>query len=83
MKINPNDYRKTLDALKPKLLEATPKTLHSCIVELAVGSHVPIQAVLAYALRNDVLGPLQALQDLDAKNRAFYRYDCVAPWKDL
>lgn len=83
MTLNPNKYRKTLDALKPKLLELLPKDLHKGIVELAVTSHVPIQALVAYALRDDVLGPRDELKHIDSVNRKFYGYEIINEWNDL
>lgn len=83
MTLNPNNYRKTLDAFKPTLLDTPVKILHETIVTLAVASHVPIQAIVAYALRDDVLGPLDALLRLDTSNRKFYGYTEVTPWNDL
>lgn len=78
MKLDPNAYRRTLDALRPQIIlfGSDPRKL----TELAVASHVPLLAVVLYAYR--VLGPNPIMFDRAYQLMEFYQYKEVTPWKD-
>lgn len=85
MILNPNLYRTNLDSMKEAILLATPGEVpkFNTLTLLSLGSHVPFAAVLAYALRSDVCGPLPELQRVLDKTIKFYNYEAITPWSDI
>ena len=81
MRLNPNDFRTTLDAIGPEL-KSTRDTPERRCSEAAVNTHVPLLAVVLYALRPEVLGEVPRLRELAATLTKFYRYSVVVPWLD-
>lgn len=82
MRLDPNRFRKTLNDLRPQLLNPRFDVMKR-VGEAAVGSHVPIVAVALFVLRTDVLGELPAIRDLVTRLTEFYRYDEIIAWSDL
>jgi hypothetical protein len=76
MKLNPNSYRRTLDAMRPSM------ELHRCeerkLTELAVSSHVPLAAVLKYA--RDFVPGGEGLDSVLAGLVKFYGYTEIKEW---
>lgn len=81
MKLDPNHYRRSLDAVKDQLLES--KDIMRTLSEVSCGTHVPLLALVTYAVRPDVLGPLPALLERAERLKSFYHYTDVASWDDL
>lgn len=79
-----NVYKEALDKQK--------ETIHRGIVEghkfdiltiLSLGTHIPIVAVIAYAMRPEMGGPTEGLKRVLAAGLDCYKYDKVIPWSDL
>ena len=79
---NPNVYRTNLNKMKESL-QAPKKPLLDEITDLSINSHVPIVAVLAFALRPDICGPRDDLSNLLHVCIKFYKLEGVEPWEDL
>lgn len=79
MKLDPNNYRTSLDKMKAQLLEHRGRPHFRC-VELAVVSGIPVLAVVLYALRPEVLGSISELMVAAVDLQAFYKYDVIEDW---
>ena len=80
MKLNPNSYRRTLDALKPRILESEDRI--KLIGDMAVYSHVPLLAIVLFCMRAEVMGPTQELTAFQDRLISFYGYTMIKPWID-
>lgn len=80
---NPNPFRRTLDTMKDRMLELPADERSTGLTMLAIASHVPLIAVVGYALRADVLGELPELRRQQTSNLKFYHYDGIEQWEDL
>jgi hypothetical protein len=83
--VNPNLYRRTLDAMKDAILKASvlESPPYQTLTLLSLGSHVPIAAVIKYAMRPDMHGHLSSLSAYLEKIIAFYGYAEVKEFDDL
>lgn len=80
--MNPNRYRRTLDAMKPAMMKPGV-VLADHLGNLSQVSHVPIVVVMLYANRADVLGPRADLEATIAGLIAYYQYTNIDAWDDL
>lgn len=81
---NPNNFRRTLDALKAEI-QAIPadENRTRALNLISIRSHVPFIAVCAYALREDVVsGNVSDIFGQQISNLDFYQYDGVELWED-
>ncbi len=81
MRIDPNNCRHTLEALKPRLI-ASEDTM-KYISETCVFSHIPLLAMVLFAMRVDVLGPRPEFLVFRDTLISFYDYVDVPKWSDL
>lgn len=80
--MDPNKYLNTLSTIKQRLIKNERDT-ERFINEFSVNSYVPLVAVMEYAMRPDVLGPLPWLVESNDRLKKFYGYTEIVPWKDL
>jgi hypothetical protein len=80
LKLNPNTYRKALDAVRPRFYEHYGDPHKRCS-ELSAATDVPVLAVVLYAMRDDVLGPLEDLKQAVVALTKFYGYTEVTEWE--
>lgn len=85
MTLNLNLYRKSLDVNKDTILRgiAGSEDDYGLLTLFSLGSHVPIYAVIAYAIRPDMGGPIPELVAKLEYILNYYKYDEVIPWSDL
>lgn len=81
MRLNPNDFRTTLNDVRLELISPRHPPERRCS-EISVNTHVPLLAVVLYALRPDVLGEVPRLREMVTTLTKFYRYLDVSPWSD-
>ncbi len=84
MILNPNLYKDALDKRKDVIIRGIaegPK--YDTLTLFSQGSHIPIVAVIAYAMRPDMGGPIPELQSVLDKALDCYKYAKVLPWTDL
>lgn len=84
MILNPNLYKESLDKQRNTVirgLDDGPK--YDILTLLSLGSHIPIVAVLLYALRSDVGGANTQIQQVLDFNMKCYKYEAVTPWFDV
>ncbi len=78
MKLDPNKYRRPLDAIKDQIKRDGFEKL----ADFSVATHIPLLAVVLYAMRAEVLGPSTELSAMAASLVEFYGYTEVKEWEE-
>lgn len=79
MYLNTNLYFSSLEAIKPQLLDHKGDVCRRC-TEMSIATHIPLLAVVLYAIKEEVLGPLPELLALKESLIKFYKYTKVEDW---
>ena len=82
--LNPNLYKDALDKQKETILRGILEGVkYDILTILSLGSHIPIAAVIAYAMRPEMGGPNPHLQRVLDLAIDCYKYTGITPWSDL
>jgi len=82
VKLDPNRCRAALDGMRRELMMHKGQPRHRC-AEMSALSGVPALAVVLYAMRPDMMGPLPELVEAVPVLTASGNYDNVDQWEDL
>ena len=79
MTLDPNKYIKRLALFKDKIKKSTD--IGWDLSDIAQSNQIPVMAVVLYAMRTDVLGPIEELVLSSKVISNFYEYDKIIDWE--